>query len=435
MASNKAKTSCVPQPCNEDFPPLQTKKDTLKNSNIMFKKFLTVRHQDPEIRMADINPFEVDRKIKSLLGKNHSCKITKLRSGLLLIEVDRKQHYEKLIAQKKLVDIPVVIGEHRQMNSSKGVIYCDSGAIKSMTNEELKLEMEGQGVTEVYRIVKRDGIATNLYILTFSNSTLPKEVKIGYMKADVRLHIPNPRRCFKCQRYGHGQNTCTHETVCATCGQSGHGYNSEDCERNEMCYHCSQEHATTSRNCPMWKLEKSILEVKLKNNMTFQDARTSVYRANPQLVAQIPRLKNQNQKATYTNVVAKTSATEVLQQQIQLQQQQISALNLQIAQLIKALGYDASATSKQPKKRNLGSSSEDEDSPVTQSSKKATYPSVQRDSSSRQEVKKVSAQHTSSLQEVQKQPDPSPPSIEMRDEGSALNSNEVAPLVTEEVPQ
>ena len=47
----------------------------------------------------------------------------------------------------------------------------------------------------------------------------------------------------------------------------------------------------------------------------------------------------------------------------------------------------------------------------------------------------MSVQHTSSLQEVQKQPDPSPPSIEMRDEGSALESNEGAPLITKEVPQ
>ena len=47
----------------------------------------------------------------------------------------------------------------------------------------------------------------------------------------------------------------------------------------------------------------------------------------------------------------------------------------------------------------------------------------------------MSVQHTSSLQEVKKQPDPSPPSIEMRDESSALESNEGTPLITKEVPQ
>ena len=56
---------------------------------------------------------------------------------------------------KKLDDIPVVIEEHTTLNTSKGVVYCDNKAVKDMTNEEIKKEMESQDVIEVYRIMRR----------------------------------------------------------------------------------------------------------------------------------------------------------------------------------------------------------------------------------------------------------------------------------------
>jgi len=30
----------------------------------------------------------------------------------------------------------------------------------------------------------------------------------GNIRLDVELYIPNPLRCYKCQKYGHDSNTC-----------------------------------------------------------------------------------------------------------------------------------------------------------------------------------------------------------------------------------
>ena len=217
----------APQPSSlEDFPPLETKdpKNYLQGT---FKKFLTMKRADSDAKMSDLSPFVVDKAIKSLLGKKHTSKISTLRSGLLLIEVDQVAEFNKLAKCKKIGDTKVKITEHKQLNTSKGIIFCDNDAVGSMTNEQIKEELSDQDVIEVYRVTKRDGTKTNNYILTFKTSKLPSEIKIGYIKTNVKLYIPNPRRCFNCQSYGHGKTTCTHDTVCVTCGQKGHEYGSD----------------------------------------------------------------------------------------------------------------------------------------------------------------------------------------------------------------
>ena len=314
-----------PQLSAEDFPALS--KDPNDNNEVMFKRFLTIKHTDPDIKMADLNPFEVERKLKTVLGKKHTCKINKIRSGLLLIEVDRKQIVDQLLRTRKIADIPVVIEEHKALNSSMGMVYCDNAEVKKMSNEEIQAEMENQQVTKVHRITKRNGDhhePTNLFIITFGKPLLPTHVKIGYLNVEVRLYIPNPRRCFNCQRYGHGNSTCTHDTVCPTCGQTGHEYGADDCDKIKKCYHCESEtHDATSRDCPMYKLEKLILEKKIRTHVDFKVARRIVYHDNPELTSQIPRLNKNNPKTTYSNVTAQSPVSAELLQQFAAQQKTI----------------------------------------------------------------------------------------------------------------
>ena len=332
----------LPNNFEEDFP--QLSKDPLDYREKPFKRYLVIKHNDPNTKMSDLNPFDIDRKIKSVLGKKHTCKVNRLRSGLLLIEVDRKQDFDKLMKTKKLQDIPVVIEEHSTLNTSKGLIYCDNDSIKRMSNEEIKTEMENQNVTEVYRIMKRVGNGhdpTNLFIVTFGDPSLPKDVKIGYLHVEVKLYIPNPRRCFKCQRYGHGKNTCTHETVCALCGESGHEYGSDECDKEKKCYHCEQDHEASSRDCPMWILEKEILKEHLSKNITLKQARTNVYSSNPDLITQIPRISVPKSKASYSSVSAQSTA---IHQQLVQQQQQISLLTTQISDLLEVIRQSHSSS-------------------------------------------------------------------------------------------
>ena len=332
-STNKKTPACSPPLLSnpEEFPQLAKKtKDTkIKDP---YKRFLTVRHQDPNVKLSFINPWDVDRKLLAVVGKKNLCNIStdigRLRSGVLLIEVHQKELCNRLLTVKKLGDdIKVNVQEHEQLNTSKGMVYCD--AIKDMSVDDIKKEMESQDVIDVYRIQKRDGnrhTPTDLYVLTFGKPTLPSEVKIGYIKCDVRTYVPNPRRCFKCQQYGHGKNNCTHETVCVTCGQAGHEYGDQVCSEEPKCYHCEQPHESSSKKCAMYQLEKLILTEKCTHNLPIKTARSIVFNNNPKLVSQVPKFRKSKEQKTYSNVAANNSVNE----ELRLQNEQLQIQNIQL---------------------------------------------------------------------------------------------------------
>ena len=257
-------------------------KDTDTNT---FPRFLVARCTEPNAHLSEKNPIRVEKAFVGILGQDHGCTIKpQRRSGVLFIEVHQKQKADQLLAITELclgtpdTDAPVGVSiePHRFLNTSKGVVYCDN--LNGYTEDKdilADLQEQIPNLVEVYRPKsRRTGVEvpSNTLIMTFGTPQLPTEVKIGYMKERVKLYIPSPRICFKCQDYGHTKNTCTHSQKCARCGKVGHEY--KDCQEPEpKCLHCQQAHASSDRTCPKWILEKKVMEVKLKNNMTFMKQR------------------------------------------------------------------------------------------------------------------------------------------------------------------
>ena len=97
-----------------------------------------------------------------------------------------------------------------------------------------------------------------------------EKINIGCLKKETRPYIPNPQRCFKCQKFGHTKNSCKDKAVCAGCGEEGH--NLDDCQNDPKCVNCQGDHVATSRDCPKWKIEKDIVTLKYTENISFADA-------------------------------------------------------------------------------------------------------------------------------------------------------------------
>ncbi|GFW58790.1 uncharacterized protein TNCV_379731 [Trichonephila clavipes] len=150
------------------------------------------------------------------------------------------------------------------------------GEVKSIRKHE------GPKVCDVRRItIRRDGqvLNTKHLILTFSTPDLPQTVKMAYIRCPVRPYIPNPLRCFQCQRYGHSKNVCRGQPTCPRCGESGH--DSADCKKKEQCLNCKGEHPAYSRSCPTWITEKEITAVKIKEKISYPEARRVVLARTP----------------------------------------------------------------------------------------------------------------------------------------------------------
>ena len=65
-------------------------------------------------------------------------------------------------------------------------------------------------------------IPTNTLFLTFSSPELPKEITVGYLKVKVALFVPNPMRCFNCNKFGHTSQRCKVAVKCMGCGKDKH---------------------------------------------------------------------------------------------------------------------------------------------------------------------------------------------------------------------
>ena len=76
------------------------------------------------------------------------------------------------------------------------------------------------------------------------------------MRKETWTYIPNPQRCFQCQKFGHTMNSCKGTTVCAGCGEVGH--NLDDGQNEPKCVNCQGDHVAISRDCPKWKINREI---------------------------------------------------------------------------------------------------------------------------------------------------------------------------------
>lgn len=74
-----------------------------------------------------------------------------------------------------------------------------------MTDEEVETAIVDQSVSEAYRLIgKRDCKPFPLRTVFLSTEvlTLPSTIHVVYERATFRAHIPNPMRCFRCQKFG-----------------------------------------------------------------------------------------------------------------------------------------------------------------------------------------------------------------------------------------
>ena len=190
-----------------------------------------------------------------------------------MVECDTKKQSDLLLKSQKLVDRPMKVSIHPTLNSSRGVIRCRE--LAGMSETDIRDELSEQGVILVKRIRrKEDGQDkdTNTLFLTFCNANLPKDIRIGYLRVKVDPFVPNPLRCFKCQKYGHGAQRCSSAAVCPKCALEHEG----PCTNPPMCVNCKGAHPSSSKDCNVWKKEKQIQQVKTERKISYPDARRIV---------------------------------------------------------------------------------------------------------------------------------------------------------------
>ena len=269
-----------------------------------YTKFLTFSFENDQ-SLNELDIFDVHREIVTCIGREP--KISQESEGKLLIEVSSPEESNKLqdlnnVTGKKIKCIP-----HISLNQSRGVIYAPE--LLKYSEEKLKKELESQKVTEVKRIHKRidnELVPLPMLILTFDLLNLPNKVHAAWYKFPVRPYIPSPRRCFHCQMYGHLITNCRKKQqdsagVCVNCGEEEHGA----CSKPSRCHNCSENHPASDKTCKRYLLEKEVIASKVKERITFKEAKQKYAEQFDQLKSYADALKKKN-----INTAEKTKISE-----------------------------------------------------------------------------------------------------------------------------
>ena len=134
------------------------------------------------------------------------------------MEVEKKKNVDFLLKMKTFHNKEIIAYPQQNLNTSKRVLRSQELSLCPL--EEIKKELKPQGVTVKRVSIKRDNkiIHTNTYIMTFELPVIPPKIKIGYTVERVEQFVPNPLRCYKCQKYGHQQDKCNGKSLCGKCG-------------------------------------------------------------------------------------------------------------------------------------------------------------------------------------------------------------------------
>jgi hypothetical protein len=145
--------------------------------------------------------------------------------------------------------------------------------------------MKDQNISEIYRLKKKEnGLESELgtYFITFTTTTVPDYIDIGYLRVRVSIYTPPPMRCWNCLQFNHTKSHCKSQTrICGNCGDSFHLAEKEICLRAPKCVNCFGNHSSFNKNCPIFIKNKEINHIKVTEMVSFNEAKRLFRIRNP----------------------------------------------------------------------------------------------------------------------------------------------------------
>lgn len=231
--------------------------------------------------LSELTPFQRKHAVETW-GKVEQCE--QRRDGALVVKFSTEEVARSALASTHLTfwsrdgdkrverRVEVESQLHRDRPRSEGIISCRQ--LRDVSDEEITDELADQGVTQVRRMGKTDTL-----VLSFDRQSIPERILVGYLSVPVRIFVPDPLRCYRCHRFGHGAKSCRAEERCGQCGQRGHS--GECVAADKKCVNCGEDHAAWNRKCKVYVREKEIASIRVTRGITFPEARKLYDETNP----------------------------------------------------------------------------------------------------------------------------------------------------------
>ena len=191
---------------------------------------------------------------------------------------------------KKLGDYPIHAWFPLGQNQRVGVVSPVDVKIDIVTEflPSLKLDSNTGNFCKIIDARRMRNIGKDLPCVrvVFECEVLPKKIIYNNTLLDVRPYLHNPLKCFKCQNYGHGANSCTNKRACPICLDNHHF---EDCLQDDdpKCLHCNLDHYTGSKKCEFFVQASKIENKKRNGEISYGESKTYYNALNKCNLAQV----------------------------------------------------------------------------------------------------------------------------------------------------
>ena len=213
-------------------------------------------------RLDKIDPV----KVKQWLDKRLDKYTVKPDPKGNLVVVCSHSDGTRLLKVTKFDKYKIIVKEFIRKQFQKGIIH---GVAEEYSDDQLLKGITAADIT--ISDTKRLGKSRSV-VVTFEGSVLPTHVFYGYLRFSVKLFIPSPIRCYKCQRWGHMAKQCRSQFRCSKCGEP---HDTRTCEAEpqiEKCCNCGENHKASSHDCESYGEAKQIIKVKTEGKMSYSEA-------------------------------------------------------------------------------------------------------------------------------------------------------------------
>lgn len=242
-----------------------------------------------------MNPLKLTKALKETIGIIEGAKI--LRDGKMIVFCKDSKQQKAAVGIKTLVGQKVTCSVVEGKKWIRGVI---SGIPIDISADVIKRNISGATVLEARRLKytrNKERLDSLSVMLRFDEEKMPSRVFLGAMSYVVRLFIPPPLRCFKCQKFGHVAAVCRGKQRCARCGGE-HEYGGCEEGVKPKCCNCGGDHSAGYGGCQVRKSAAMVQNVKVVEGITYAEAikRVKDTEKAVEKIAVLPKIREENTK-------------------------------------------------------------------------------------------------------------------------------------------
>lgn len=200
----------------------------------------------------------------------------KCRAIVYLEKLDEANDIIRSIELKKMFH--VYVPEH--FIAVKGVL---TGIPTDMTIDKIQNEIQSDyEILSMYRlnkVVNENKKPTDRIVVSWRSDTLPKYVKLCYVRSRVELFIRKTIICENCQKFNHLTKNCRGKKRCNNCSKINCESitNMKQCDNEAFCLCCKHKHQTSDKQkCKEWEMQNKIKIITATKPLSYKEVRNEI---------------------------------------------------------------------------------------------------------------------------------------------------------------